>query len=61
MNDLTHHVLTIEFDTWQPFDKLIQLELDDLLSKIRARELLGHAGNVRSKLGETRIPSAANP
>lgn len=50
MNNITHVTVTIDFDVWQPFQKDVQRELDALLGMLRAKDLLAHAGDVRTHI-----------
>lgn len=51
-NDIQHTVITVEFDTWQPFQREAQRELDALLGMLRSRELLAHCGNVKTTIND---------
>lgn len=53
MNELHHHVITIQFDVWQPFYKDYQKELDEMISMLKTKKLLAHAGNVKTNIQET--------
>lgn len=47
IHDIT---LTIKFQSWIPFDKELNREIDDLLGGIRAKRYLAHAGNVHTTI-----------
>jgi hypothetical protein len=56
MNVLTHHVLTVEFDMWEPFNKECRSELDTLINALKTKRLLNHCGNVKLRVvDETRV------
>lgn len=38
--------ISITFDTWEPFQKQTENDLDKLVNMIRTKELLTHCGNV---------------
>jgi hypothetical protein len=52
MNEINKHTIIITFDSWMPFSKELQREIDDLLGAIRGRRLLGHAGNVKTLMSQ---------
>jgi hypothetical protein len=37
---------------WQPQQKKVQEEIDELLGKIKAKELLAHCGNIKTHVAE---------
>lgn len=48
MNNIKRVKITIQGDMWQAFEKDSQKELDELLGKLRGKQLLHHYGNVRT-------------
>ena len=48
MNTIKHRTITIEFDSWEPMEKALDKDIDDLLYKIREKVVLRHAGNVKT-------------
>ncbi len=52
MNELKQYRLIIEYFTWEPMQKAADRELDDVIAKIRTKELLGHCGNVKTRIEE---------
>ena len=52
MNEIHHHRITIDLWIWEPQKQKVNEEIDVLLGKLKAKELLGTAGYVRTHLGE---------
>jgi hypothetical protein len=62
MNDIYHKRYVLEFDVWDPMKKITESELDALMSDVKTKKLLHHAGNVKiTPVSEDRIigPEAA--
>lgn len=47
MNIIKRHVYRLEFDTWEPFDKQAQQEIDALINLLKTKHVLSHCGNIR--------------
>jgi hypothetical protein len=45
-NVLSHKKIIIEYDTWEPFKRQAEKDLDDLVNKVKTKELLSHCGNI---------------
>jgi hypothetical protein len=45
-NVISHKKISIEFDTWEPFKKQAEEDLDKLVGMVKTKELLKHCGNV---------------
>lgn len=50
MNEIHEQRLLIEFYSWAPFTKDVERELNELIMKLKNKELLGHAGYVKTTL-----------
>ncbi len=50
MNEIYHRRYLIEFDSWEPQRLLVDEEFDHLLSDIKTKKILPHAGNVKITL-----------
>lgn len=52
MNEIKHIRIVIELDQWSAFGKQSQNEVDDLLFKIKQKQLLSHCGNIKIRMLE---------
>ena len=55
MHKITHRRLVIEFDTWEPFDKMMNEEIGALGAMLRTKQLLAHAGKLHMTDIETDV------
>ncbi len=46
MHKITHRKLTIEFDVWECFEKIVNEEIGVMAAQLRTRQLLGHVGKL---------------